>query len=122
MSASIFNTDILVLQRCTITSPSANTIRVSCDLLKTFSRIKVIVSSNSCTALPPITITGDNPVIVSNLTIGIYTFEVTAVSSSDLSVEINKIVEMITVLESNKSITSAATESGMSYSCIYHIA
>ena len=121
MSIHISNTDVLVLQRCTITLPSANTVIVSCELLETFNRIKVIVSSNSCTALPPITITGDNPVIVSHLTIGIYTVEVTAVCSSNLSVEINKIVEMITVLESNKSIASAATESGMSYSRIYHM-
>ena len=71
------------------------------------------MSSNSCTSSPLITITGDNPITVSHLTIGIYTVEVTAVSSNDLNVEINKIVEMITVLESNKSTASATIESGM---------
>ena len=113
MSNLLSNTDILVLQRCSITSPSANTIRVSCELLETFEGIRVTISSNSCTSSPPITIIGDNPITVSYLTIGIYTVEVTAVNSNDSNVEINKIVEIITVLESNKSTASAAIESGM---------
>ena len=114
-----FNTDVLVLQRCTITSPSAKTIKVSCELLETFERIRVTISSNSCTSFPPITTTGDSPITVSHLTIERYTVEVTAVSSNDLNVEINKIVETITVLESDKSTATAAIKSGMSYSCLH---
>ena len=95
-----------VLQSCTITSPSANTIRVSCELLETFTRISVTISSNSCTCSQPITMVDDNPITVSDLPIGVYTVEVTAVNSNDMN---NRIVEMITV--SDKS--TATDESGM---------
>ena len=44
----------------------------------------------------------DNPTTVSDLPIGVYTVEVTAVNSNDMN---NGIVEMITV--SDKSITTA---------------
>ena len=99
----------IVLQSCTITSLSANSIRVSCDLLETFNRISITVSSNSCTCSQPITIVGDNPITVLNLTTGVYTVEVTAVNSNDMSVESNKIVEMITLCD----ITTSTDESGM---------
>ena len=104
-----------VLQSCTITSPSANTIRVSCELLETFTRISVTISSNSCTCSQPITMVDDNPITVSDLPIGVYTVEVTAVNSNDMN---NRIVEMITVF--NKS--TATDESGMyvrMYICMY---
>ena len=97
------------LQRCTITSPSANTIRVSCELLKAFERIRVTISSNSCTCSQPITIVDDNPITVPNLTTGVYTVEVTAVNSNDMSIEDNKIVEMITLCDKS----TATGESGM---------
>ena len=98
-----------VLQRCTITSPSANTIRVSCELLETFERIRVTISSNSCSCSQPITMVDDNPITVPNLTTGVYTVEVTAVNSNDMSIEDNNIVEMITLCD-----TSTATgEPGM---------
>ena len=87
------------LQSCTITSPSANTIRVSCELLE---RISVTISSNSCTCSQPITMVDNNPITVSDFPIGVYTVEVTAVNSNDMSIENNRIVEMITV--SDKSI------------------
>ena len=87
------------LQSCTITSPSANTIRVSCELLE---RISVTISSNSCTCSQPITMVDNNPITMSDLPIGVYTVEVTAVNSNDMSIENNRIVEMITV--SDKSI------------------
>ena len=74
-----------VLQSCTITSPSANTIRVSCELLETFTRISVTISSNSCTCSQPITMIDDNPITVSDLPIGVYTVEVTAVNSNDMN-------------------------------------
>ena len=102
-----------VLHSCTITSPSANTIRVSCELLKTFTRISVTISSNSCTCSQPITMADNNPITVSDLPIGVYTVEVTAVNSNDMK---NRIVEMITV--SDKS--TATDESGM-YICTYHM-
>ena len=94
-----------VIQSCTITSPSANTIRVSCELLE---RINVTISSNSCTCSQPITMVDNNPITVSDLPIGAYTVEVTAVNSNDMSIENNRIVEMITL--SDKS--SATDESG----------
>ena len=82
------------LENCTITSPSANTIRVSCESL---GRISVTISSNSCTCSQPIAMVDDNPITVSDLAIGVYTVEVTAVNSNDMSIENNKIVGMITV-------------------------
>ena len=97
-----------VLQNCTITSPSANTIRVSCELLETFTRISVTISSNSCTCSRPITMVDDNPITVSDLPIGVYTVEVTAVNSNDMN---NRIVEMITV--SDKSTATDESRSGM---------
>ena len=87
------------LQSCTITSPSANTIRVSCELLE---RISVTISSNSCTCSQPITMVDNNPITVSDLPIGVYTVEVTAVNSNDMSIENNRIADVITV--SDKSI------------------
>ena len=91
---------------CTITSPSANTIRVSCELLE---RITVTISSNSCNCSQRITMVDNNPITVSDLPIGVYTVEVTAVNSNDMSIENNRIVEMITI--SDKS--TATDESGM---------
>ena len=99
----------VVLQRCTITSPSASTIRVSCELLEMFERIRVAISSNSCTCSQPITMAGDNPITVLNLTTGVYTVEVTAVNSNDMSIENHKIVEMITLYDKS----TATDESGM---------
>ena len=99
----------IVLQSCAITSLSANAIRVSCDLLKTFKRINVTVSSNSCTCSQPITIVGDNPITVLNLTTGVYTVEVIAVDSNDIRVENNKIIEMITLCDT----TASTDEPGM---------
>ena len=99
----------VVLQRCTITSPSANTIRASCELLKMFARIRVTISSNSCSCSQPVTMVGDNPITVPNLTTGEYTVEVTAVNSNNMSIENNSVVEMITLCD--KSTT--ANESGV---------
>ena len=106
----------VVLQSCTITSPSTNTIRVSCELLR---RISITISSNSCTCSQPITMVDNNPITVSDLPIGVYTVEVTAVNSNDMNVENNRIVEMITL--SDKS--TATDESGMYLRtvCVSHV-
>ena len=103
----------VVLQRCTITSPSANTIKVSCKLLE---RIRVAISSNSCICSQPITMVDDNPITVLNLTTGVYTVEVTAVNSNDMSIEDNKIVEMITLCDK-----STATDEPGTYVCVNSI-
>ena len=100
--------DISVLQRCNITSPYANTIEVSCELLEAYNRIRVTISSNSCTCSPPVTVIGDNPIIVFNLTAEVYTVEVTAVSMNNVIIENKRITKMIMV--SNKS--SPSVESG----------
>ena len=105
----MFMCTYVVLQRCAITSPSANTIRVSCELLETYERIRVIISSNSCTCSQPITMVDDNTITVPNLTTGVYTVEVTAVNSNDMSIEDNKIVKMITLCDKS----TATSESGM---------
>ena len=95
-----------VIQSCTITSPSVNTIRVSCELLE---RINVTISSNSCTCSQPITMEDNNPITVSDLPIGVYTVEVTAVNSNDdMTIENNRIVEMIILSDK----LSATDESG----------
>ena len=112
--------DISVLQRCIVTSPSPNTIEVSCELLQAYQRIRVTVSNNGCTCSPPVTVIGDNPITVFNLTAEVYTVEVTVVSNNDVSIENKNIITMITV-----SNTSPATdESGMyiaiaTYVCMY---
>ena len=98
-----------VVQRCTITSPSANTIKVSCELLETFERIRVTISSNSCSCSQPITMVGDNSITVLNLTTGVYTVEMTAVNSNVMSIENNSIVEMITLCDKS----TATDESGV---------
>ena len=49
----------------------------------------------------------NNPITVSDLPIGVYTVEVTAVNSNDMSIENNRIVEMITISDK-----SATDESG----------
>ena len=51
----------------------------------------------------------NNPITVSDLPIGVYTVEVTAVNSNDMSIENNRIVEMITVCDKS----TATDESGM---------
>ena len=99
----------VALQGCTITSPSAYTIRVSCELLEAYERIRITISSNSCTCSQPITMVDDNPITVPNLTTGVYTVEVTAVNSNDMSIKDNKIVEMITLCDRS----TATGESGM---------
>ena len=101
--------DISVIQGCIITTPSANAIEVSCELLETYKRIRVTVFNNGCTCSPPVTVTGDSPITVFNLTAEVYTVEVTVVSNNDVSIENKKIITMITV--SNKS--PATDESGM---------
>ena len=95
----------VALQSCTITSPSANTIRVSCEFVES---INVTISSNSCTCSQPITMLDSSPISVSDLAIGVYTVEVIAVNSSDMNTENNRIVEIITICE--KSTTTG--ESG----------
>ena len=106
---SILFVDISVIQGCIITTPSANAIEVSCELLDTYKRIRVTVFNNGCTCSPPVTVTGDSPITVFNLTAEVYTVEVTVVSNNDVSIENKKIITMITV--SNKS--PATDESGM---------
>lgn len=110
--------DISVLQRCIVRSPSSNTIKVSCELLETYQRIRVTVSNNGCTCSPPVTVIGDNPITVFNLTAEVYTVEVTVVNNNNVSIGNKNIITMITV--SNKSPTT--DESGMyvaSYIAMY---
>ena len=61
----------------------------------------------------------DNPITVSNLTTGVYTVEVTAVNSNDMSIEDNKIVDMITLCDKS----TATGESGIINICVsyYHV-
>ena len=50
----------------------------------------------------------NNPITMSDLPIGVYIVEVTAVNSNDMSVENNRIVEMITICDKS----TATDESG----------
>ena len=61
----------------------------------------------------------DNPITVPNLTTGVYTVEVTAVNSNDMSIEDSKIVEMITLWDKS----TANDQSGIINICVsyYHI-
>ena len=79
--------------------------------METFTRINVVIYSSSCTCPQPITTAvGNNPITVSDLPIGVYTVEVTAVNSTDMSIENNTVVEKITVYDKS---TAATDESGM---------
>ena len=110
--------DILALKRCSITSPSTKAIRISCELLETFTRIRVTITSNSCTCSQPITMVDNNPITVSDLPIGEYTVEVTAVNSNDMNVENNRIIlETITVLDHKSTATAPTVDSDKSTTC-----
>ena len=82
---------------CNISSPSFNTIRVSCELLGILVRVNVILNCISCIGSHAVyTITDDSPIVVRFLPAGNHTVNVTAV---DISNDIIKTVEVIVMSE-----------------------
>ena len=69
---------------CNISSPSFNTIKVSCELLGNLSRVNVTLSSSS----EYHTTVNDSPIVIPNLPAGNYTVYVTAVDVNIRTVEV----------------------------------
>ena len=65
------------------------------------------MTCTNCTYFQPITITGDSPIVVSDLITGQYTIEITIADSTEIN---DTIVEMITVSDNNKSINSTVVK------------
>ena len=81
----------------------ANNFEISCELLETLRRISATIT---CTKCQPITIIGDSPIIVSDLIAGQYTIEMKIADSAEIN---DTIVELITVSDKDKSISSNST-------------
>ena len=82
-----------------------NTLEISCELLETLRRISATITCAKC---QPITITGDSPIIVSNLIAGQYTIEMAIADSTEIN---DTIVEIITVSDNDKPINSTTVNS-----------
>ena len=77
----------------------ANSIEISCELLKTLRRISVTVTYAHCSCRQPITVIGDSPVVVSDLVTGQYIVEMTIADTTEIN---DTIVETITVSGNDK--------------------
>ena len=82
-----------------------NNFEISCELLETLRRISATIT---CTKCQPITITGDSPIIVSDLIAGQYTIEMKIADSAEIN---DTVVEIITVSDKDKSISSIVVNS-----------
>ena len=80
---------------------------ISCELSETLRRISATIT---CTKCRPITITGDSPIVVSDLIAGQYIIEMKIADSTEIN---DTIVEMITVSDNNRLISSAIVNSDM---------
>ena len=94
---------------CSITTPKliTNALNISCKLLETLRRISATITCTNCKYFQSITITGDSPIVVSDLIAGQYTVEITIADSTEIN---DTIIEMITVLDNDKSISSTAVK------------
>ena len=81
---------------CNISSPSFNTIEVSCKLLGILVRVNVLLNCTSCTDSQLQTITDDSPIVISEFPAGNYIVDVIAV---DFSNDIIRTVEVIVMSE-----------------------
>ena len=82
-----------------------NNFEISCELSETLRRISATITCSKCR---PITITGDSPIVVTDLIAGQYTIEITIADSTEIN---DTIVEMITVPDNNGLISSAVVNS-----------
>ena len=90
--STILNADAFV---CAITSPSFNTIGVSCELLGNLVRVTVILNCTSCIGSDEsYTILGDSPVVIPNLPAGNYSVDVIAVDISNVIIRTMKVIIM----------------------------
>ena len=79
---------------CNISSPSSNTIEVTCRLFGNLTRVNVILTCTSCTDGPTkYSLLDDSPVVIPDLPAGNYTAEIKAV---DTDIEL-RTVKMVTV-------------------------
>ena len=70
---------------CNISSPSYNTVEVSCKLLGVLARIHVTMICTSCTNTLNTTL-DDSPVVFQNLSAGNYTVDITTVDIGNVSI------------------------------------
>ena len=70
---------------CNVSSPSYNTVEVSCKLLGILARIHVTMISTNCTITLNTTL-DDNPVVFHNLSAGNYTVDIAAVDIGNVSI------------------------------------
>ena len=88
---------------CNISSPSFNTIGVSCKLLGNLLRVSVIFNCTSCTDIKLQTITDNSPIVISGFPAGNYTVHVAVL---DISNDIIRTVEVIVMSEDVTTDTS----------------
>ena len=104
----IFFTDPFI---CNITSPSFNTIGVSCELLGNFTRVNVTLKCTSCTSSSEYhTTVNDRPIVISNLPAGNYTVDVTAVDVNIRTVEVIIVSDEVTATITNVLNTIITTD------------
>ena len=94
---------------CSITTPKliTNALDISCKLLETLRRISATITCTNCTYFQPITITGDSPIVVSDLIAGQYTIEITIADSTEIN---DTIVETIIVSDNDKFFNSTVVK------------
>ena len=111
---TILHTGVLV---CNISSPSFNTINVSCELLGNLARVNVTLKCTSCTSSSEYhTTVNDRPIVISNLPAGNYTVDVTAVDVNIRTVEVIMVSDDVTATTTNtlSTITTATTTNTLS--------
>ena len=87
-----------MLQSCVSTSPTSNTIRVSCEFLGASRRISVNATCTSCEGTQTtITVVGDNPLDIVGLQPESYALKVIAVDSNNKRLGNNSVNQTITV-------------------------
>ena len=83
--------------KCNISSPSFNTIEVSCELLGNLTRVNVTLKCTGCTSSSEYhTTVNDSPIVISNLPGGNYTVNVTAVDVNIRTVEVIMVFDDVT--------------------------
>ena len=102
---------------CNISSPSFNTIKVSCELLGNLSRVNVTLNCTSCDSSSEYhTTVDDRPIVISNLPAGNYIVNVTAVDVNIRTVEVIMVSDDViaTTTATLSTITTATTTNTLS--------
>ena len=82
-----------------ISSPSFNTIEVSCELLGNLTRVIVTLICTRCTSSSEYhTTVNDSCIVIPNLPVGYYTVDVTAVDANIRTVEVIMVFDHLMML------------------------